>query len=252
MKICAGVTAAVPKNKKMTLSGYISGIVGLIKDFVRFGFGLLKRPHYVAVLIALIVGVFYFCGVSPREIPQVVQQKWQAFIANRKQVFSEELQSISERIDDKDNPLKQTVNKLSGQLDADRPAAAVQEKNNPLFINPGVSEQERRLFEEKFGWQDALETSDAGLPDLSGKEVVKGVVSVIGADKVRIAGRNFSLKVKLRPGRAGEAFSQAKRRFDGLEAKCLPDPADPDLADCFVGALGISEMLIDFGYADPL
>ena len=95
---------------------------------------------------------------------QVVQQKWQAFIANRKQVFSEELQSISERIDDKDNPLKQTVNKLSGQLDADRPAAAVQEKNIPLFINPGVSEQERRLFEEKFGWQDALETSDAGLP----------------------------------------------------------------------------------------
>lgn len=125
-------------------------------------------------------------------------------------------------------------------------------KNIPLFINPGVSEQERRLFEEKFGWQDALETSDAGSPDLSGKEVVKGVVSVVGADKVRIADRNFSLKVKLRPGRAGEAFSQAKRRFDGLEAKCLPDPANPDLADCFVGALGISEMLIDFGYADPL
>ncbi len=231
----------------MTLSGYISGAVGLIKDFVRLGFGLLKRPHYVAVLMALIIGGFYFCGVPPREIPRVVGQRWQAFIANRKKVFSEELQSISERIDDKGNPVKQTVNKL----DTGRPAAARKE-NIPLFINPDASEQEQRLFEENFGWQQAFKTSDTELPDLSGKEVVEGVVSVIGADKVRVANRDFSLKVKLRPGRAGEAFSQVKRRFDGLTAKCLPNPADPGLADCFVGALGISEMLIDFGYADPL
>ena len=250
MKICAGVTAAVPKNKNDFVRIY-QRYCRLNKGFCPFRFRIVKTA-------ALCCGFDcvdyrrYFCGVSPREIPRVVQQKWQAFIANRKQVFSEELQSISERIEDKDNPLKQTMNKLSGRLDDDRPAAAAQEKNIPLFINPGVSEQERRLFEEKFGWQDALETSDAGSPDLSGKEVVKGVVSVVGADKVRIADRNFSLKVKLRPGRAGEAFSQAKRRFDGLEAKCLPDPANPDLADCFVGALGISEMLIDFGYADPL
>lgn len=235
----------------MTLSGYISGAVGLIKDFVRLGFGLLKRPHYVAVLMALIIGGFYFCGVPPREIPRVVGQRWQAFIANRKKVFSEELQSISERIDDKGNPVRQTVNKLSEQLDTGRPAAARKE-NTPLFINPDASEQEQRLFEENFGWQQAFKTSDTELPDLSGKEVVEGVVSVIGADKVRVANRDFSLKVKLRPGRAGEAFSQVKRRFDGLTAKCLPDPADPGLADCFVGALGISEMLIDFGYADPL
>ena len=235
----------------MKLSGYIGGIIGLTKDLIRFCLALLKRPHYVAVLIMLFLGVFYLYGVSPQEIPQVVGGKWQAFIADRKKVVSEELQSISERIDDKDSPLKQTINRLSGHIETKAESKKDVQPSAVTDVSP-VSKQQHYLFEEKFGWQQAMASAEDELPDLSEKEVVRGVISVIGADKVRIADRTFSLKVKLRPGKAAEAFPRLKRRFDGLNAKCFPDPGNPDMADCIVGALGVSELLIDFGYADPL
>lgn len=233
----------------MTLSGYISGIIGLTKDFIRLSFGLLKRPHYVVVLIVLILGGFYFCGVSPREIPPLIQKKWQALVENRKKVFSEEMQSISDRIGDKSNPLK----KLTRQPDAGQPAGT-QEKNADVsvFTQPDISEQEQYLFEEKFGWQEALASFENEKPEVPEENIIRGVLSVVSANKIHISGREFSLKVKLRSGKAGDAFFQLKRRFDGLNAKCLPDPENSGFADCFVGALGISEMLIDFGYADPL
>lgn len=228
----------------MTLSGYVSGVIGLTKDFVRFGFELLKRPHYVAVLIALFLGAFYACGVPPREIPQVVQKKWRLFIANRKSVLSEELQLISDRIDDDGNPLKKKMDELAGRLnDSER----ARKQNEPLFVRAGVFHKEN-LEDNK----EKFNVSAAALPDLSGGNVVQGELSVVGANKIRVAGRLFSLKVRIRSGKAGEAYAALKRKFDGIQAKCLPDPSDSGLADCFVGALGVSEMLIDFGYAEPL
>ena len=187
----------------MTISGYISGIVGLLKDFIRFGFGLLKRPHYVAAIIVVILGVFYLNGISPREIPKVVRHQWDSFVANRKQVFSEELQSISQRIDDENNPLKQTFNKLSDHIKKEASSEQKTEKK-PLFVEPEKTVQEQHLFEENFGWQKSFqEISEKEPVDVFGKESIQGILTVIGATQVRIGDRVFSLKVKLRPGKAG-------------------------------------------------
>lgn len=237
----------------MTLVGYVSGIIGLTKDVIRFTFRLLKRPHYVAVLIVLILGVFYACGITPREIPHVLNQKWQALVADRKKVFSEEWQSISQKIDKNINPLK--GGKPLSFVPQDIELPDIDPVPAPVPSAPAVdtSKQEKeRLFEETFGWQKALNSAEDRQPDLPQKDIVQGVLSVLSANKIQIADRTFSLKVRLRSGKAGDAFFQLKRRYDGIEAKCFPDTDNSDLADCFVGALGVSEMLIDFGYADPL
>ena len=63
---------------------YIGGIIGLTKDAVRFSVYLLKRPHYVAVLLAVFIGIFYLNGIPPQEISAFVSEKWQAFVADRK------------------------------------------------------------------------------------------------------------------------------------------------------------------------
>ena len=205
----------------MKLSGYIGGIIGLTKDLIRFCLALLKRPHYVAVLIMLFLGVFYLYGVSPQEIPQVVGGKWQAFIADRKKVVSEELQSISERIDDKDSPLKKTINSLSGHIETKAESKKDVQPSAVNDVSP-VSEQQHYLFEEKFGWQQAMASAEDELPDLSEKEVVRGVISVIGADKVRISDRTFSLKVKLRPGKATKARRGKRRALSYFTNVCCP------------------------------
>ncbi len=230
----------------MTLSGYVSGLVGLSKDVIRFVFKLLKRPHYVAGLIAIILGGFYFCGITPREIPQVLSQKWQALVANRKQVFSEEWQSISKKIDNNITPLKKLTGDIAVPQDIKRTDTVPSQTVNDS------RQEEQRLYEETFGWQKAFASSENALPDMPEKDMVQGILVVDSANKIRIAGRKFSLKVRLRPGKAGDAFFQLKRRYDGTEAKCFPDSHDSDMAKCFVGSLDISEMLIDFGYADPL
>ncbi len=226
----------------MTLSGYVGGIIGLAKDAFRFCFALLKRPHYVVLLILFIVGVFYLFGITPREIPQAVNQQWQTFIANRKEVVSEELQSLSQRLGDENNPLVQTISTFSVSLKEAPPVE--QQKAKDLFVDPQQIEKEQVFLN-----QIIAEKSVPNLPKGRNQNVVQGTLFVEGAMQVRIQDKKFKLKVKIRSGKAAEAYAQLKRRFNGVEAKCYPDTDKPEYAECFVGSLGVSEMLIDFGYA---
>lgn len=229
----------------MTLSGYVGGIIGLAKDAFRFCFALLKRPHYVVLLILFIVGIFYLFGITPQEIPQAVGQQWQAFIDNRKQVVSEELQAFSERIGDDNNPLVQTIAGVSKNLKEETPA--VRPMTKELFADP---EQVKK--EQIFLNQIVAEKKVPDLPEDRNQNVVQGTLFVEGAMQVSIQDQKFKLKVRMRSGKAGAAYAQLKHRFNGVKAKCYPDTDKPEYAECFVGSLSVSEMLIDFGYAEAL
>ena len=106
------------------------------------------------------------------------------------------------------------------------------------------------MREETFGWQQALETAEKN-KILSDENAIKGVLKITGADRVQIGDRTFSLNVRLRPGKAGSAY-QDLQRFDGRNGKCVPNENTPEKADCFVGRTSLSQMLIDYAYADPI
>lgn len=221
----------------MKLSGYIYGFIGLTKDAARFIIYLLKRPHYVAFLLAAIIGIFYLNGVPPQKIAVVVQSKWAAFVANRKETFKEDLELISAHFSDKKE------NK-TGRKVPEKKSDAASEKGQT------APDYRKQMEEENFGWKPMLQAADSkSVPD--DENAVQGILSVVSADKVRIEEHVFLLKIKLHAGQAGEAYQQVKRRFDGRQAKCIPDK-ETQRAECFVGALGMSEMLIDFGLADPI
>lgn len=229
----------------MRFSGYVAGVVGLIKDLWHFVVFLLKRPHYVALILAVILGAFYIAGISPQEIPVVLNNKWQRFVKNRKQTISEDLYLFSKRFDDPDNPLKQTISIITNNL-SEKPDKTVEEKKQakPVFIVPPRRKKETLSVQKNASTPEQQKNED--------EKILQGTLFIEGADKIKINTKKFLLKVKLRPGKSSEAFSQLNRRFNGANAKCYPDPKHPQYADCFVGSLDVSELLIDFGYADPL
>ena len=219
---------------------YIGGIIGLTKDAFRLTVFLLKRPHYVAALLGGSIGIFYLNGIPPQEICAFLSEKWQAFIENRKQTFQEDYQLLSKHFSD-----KKTV-------DAKPSATKVLEPEEKTAVLKITDEQiAQQMRDEVFGWQQAFQEAgkEIKIPD---ENVVQGVLTVVGADKVRVGERYFLLNVRIHSGKAGEAYQRLKRQFDGRNAKCVPDNDNPEKAECFVGGLGVSEMLLDFGLADSL
>ena len=226
----------------MFLFNLFRGFIGFTKDIFRFLFGLLKRPHYVAFLIALFIGAFYFNGVPPHEISGVVSEKWNMFVENRKKTFMEDLQLFSKRF------RKKTPDELEQDQKNALTAAKIERAKQ---AKEREERRIRQMREETFGWQQAIETAEKKqIP--ADENAVAGSLKIVGADRVRIADKTFSLKVRLRSGKAGSAYQDLQRRFDGRNGKCLPDKNTPEKADCFVGKTSLSQMLIDYAYADPI
>ena len=81
----------------MDASDYAGGVFGLFKDFFRFIVFGLKNPHYIVIILAIIIGIFHWCGIPPQEISGFLSGKWNAFVENRKQTFKEDYQLLSKR-----------------------------------------------------------------------------------------------------------------------------------------------------------
>lgn len=237
------------------MSKYIGGIIGLTKDALRLTVFLLKRPHYVAVLLAVIIGLFYINGVPPREIGGFLKDKWQTFAENRKQVFKEEYQTLSARFSDKKLISGKTEEELPPEI-AELMEIGPQNPSLPADFDNGPSreETEARMKEETFGWQQAFREVREEQNDFSreDEDTVEGVLSVIGADRVNVDGKEFRLKVRLLSGKAGTAYQYMKKQFDGMYAQCFPDKDFPERAECIVGSRDVAESLQDMGMADPI
>lgn len=214
------------------LSRYIGGIVELTKDALRLAFYLLKRPHYIVLLLGIVIGVFYLNGIPPHEISGFVSGKWQAFVENRKQTFREDMEIVSNHFkDEKKAPAK-----------SKEPESKQVERRE---------ETEDSYLREEADWKKAFEAAQKEI-EISGENVIEGALSVVSAGEIRLNDRSFLLKVRIRPGKGAEAYQQMMRRFDGRNAKCVPDKDNDRYAECFVGVLGVSEALIDFNLADPI
>ena len=237
--------AVIPK---MFLFNCFRGTVGLAKDAFRFVFFLLKRPHYVAVLLALIVGIFYVNGIPPKEISGFISGKWNAFVENRRETFKEDYKLLFDRF-----LRKKSVPDADKKQDMDIERLEKLVKEN-AELEKKLSERKekkiKQMKEETFGWQKSFETAKK-TEKKENKNTIKGILTVVGADRIRIKERTFSLNVRLRPGKAGKAYQDLKQHFDGSEAGCIPNQSDPDKAECFVGKSSLSQMLIDYAYADP-
>jgi len=229
----------------MKFSGYIGGLIGLTKDAVNFVVFLLKNPHYVIVLLACIIGIFYLNGIPPREISPFLESKWHAFVENRKQTFKEDFQLLSDHfgigkgVIGKDGEIPD-FSELSGE---EVPKKQIQRKTE--------EEVRQELTEEVFGWQKAFQDTRPE-EEPADEDAVQGVLFVVSADRISIGEKTYSLNVRLRSGKAGEAYQEMKRQFDGRKAKCVPDQTFPEKMNCFVGGQSVSEMLTDFGLADPI
>ena len=219
---------------------YIGGIIELMKDAIRLTAFLLKRPHYVAVLLGGIIGIFYLNGIPPHEISGFLSEKWLAFVENRKQTFQEDYQLLSEHFSD-----KKTLDSKPSAIEVFEP----EEKKAVLKMTDEQSIQQ--MQEEVFGWQQAFQNAGKKM-EIPDENAIQGVLTVVSANKVRVGERYFLLNVWIHSGKAGEAYQRLKRQFDGRNAKCIPDNGNPEKAECFVGGLGVSEMLFDFGLADSL
>ncbi len=82
--------------------GYVRGSLSLLKDFLRLSAVLLKKPHYLLGLLAVVLGIFYLCGVKPQEIPgwwtktasPAVSRRWKEFSAQVKKTTAPMADSI--------------------------------------------------------------------------------------------------------------------------------------------------------------
>ncbi len=246
----------------MRLLLYVRGTIGLAKDAARLFFRLLARPHYVAMLLGATVGAFALAGIGPRDIPSFVGEKWNAVVADRKKVLQEDLRRLSDYIDAR-----------RGTKTASAKRSQKREKNAPPpFFSPRRAEPEIVIGDDgTIAVTDAADrsetaaepprptadyfisavASESAAPEQNG-DFIKGRLIIVGAAKVRVNGRDFVLPVKIRAGRAGDAFAELKRRYDGAEGRCYPAADNAENAECFVGAVGLGETLVDFGYAENL
>lgn len=238
----------------MRLLLYVRGMIGLVKDAARLFFKLLARPHCVALLLAVVIGAFWLVGVEPRAIPSVVGEKWNAVVADRKKVWREDLQQLSDYIDAQRGTKTKKKQNVSPPVlfpvrrdDAEiviRDDGTIATASNP----PAFVAEPPRPTADYFISAVAPKADEPELND----HFIKGRLNIVGSSKVRINGMEFSLPVKIRSGRAGDAFGELKRRYDGSEGRCYPSADDSDIAECFVGAVGLGKTLIDFGYAENL
>lgn len=263
----------------MKLSGYISGVVGLFKDFVRFALGLLLRPHYVAVFLFVFFGVFYLCGIHPADVPVWFKNNVGAFISARIDNVKEDIsrfsgqsgeeEKIAEVIDRDENgimgrikALKAIVSKgnaaksaggiksFDKKSEAQRPPVLVTPPAPQGAVQPVPQVEHQEMFDETFGWNRAFEAREEIQDD---RPFAEGSIVVISGDKIRIGTALYSLAgIRLRPGKLQEAYIVMRRKFNGITGRCYFENEKDGVADCRADGIDLGGYLLDYGLADEI
>ena len=72
----------------MKALGYVKGTFSLIGDFFRLGMIFIKRPHYLLVLAGIVVGIFYLCGIPPKQLPEWWKKTFVPAVSSRVDEFA--------------------------------------------------------------------------------------------------------------------------------------------------------------------
>lgn len=285
----------------MRLSGYVSGLLGLFTDILRFIKGLFLRPHYIAVLIVLIIGAFYAFGISPQEIGPWVKETAVPAVTKRIGYLKADAKLVVDKAEEKAKGKKPMLgrNGKKAAKDAPRPPV-IKPKAEPVGPIPEpvvmpvakpieqIEQAEHQgMFEQSFGWDRAFENMketpsqpvrvEQGMalsgvmtaqatgrrPTATPVEVrreepkdnrpsIEGQATIVAANRIKIDGKTVTLKgIRLRSGRAKEAYSTMVRQYNGTALKCYLEPSG-DMADCFYRRQNIADELVNFNLADRI
>lgn len=120
--------------------GYVRGSLSLLKDFLRLCVVLLKKPHYLLGILAVVLGIFYLCGVKPQEIPgwwtktasPAITGRWKEFSAQFQKTTAPMVDSIGNVFGEGQGSLPSVG---TGRKAAEKPSAPAE----PAFIESAAA-----------------------------------------------------------------------------------------------------------------
>lgn len=226
-----------------------------------------KKPSAVAFALCVFFGAFYAAGIAPNQIGGWFKNTAAPAVGKRIDYLKSDAAGMSgfakkklaengvvlktatlpkkqvrpvETAESEIEVIEAFENEMTGMRRAETPVAADKTE---------AAEALQQYAAEQVAWAQIMQAPPVADPlaDFDEAEIVYGVASVIGADKIKVNGQTLKLAVKIRPGKAGEAFQALKRTADSVTVRCLL-PADD--AVCFYNNRDIADILRDRLLAD--
>lgn len=223
----------------------IKGLLAFLNDGRRLAMWFIKSPLAVAFALCLFFGVFYAFGIAPNEIGGWFKRTAAPAVGRRIDYLKSDAEGMSDlakkKLAEKGVVLPAAPKKRVRPVE---PQAV--ETTAEIDVPPQQSEEEhQRQVAEALAWAKAMrETAKPADPlaDFDASQIVAGTAHVIGADKIKVNGQTLKLAVKVRAGKAAEAFQALKQAADSAAVRCLL-PADE--ARCFRNNKDITDVLRD-------
>ncbi len=144
----------------MKITDYVKGTVSLIGDVFRLGMIFIKRPHYLLVLIGIILGIFYLCGVPPQKVPEWWKKTFVPAVSTRFDEFAMRTKKAT-------SPLTDAVSDFVAP-----PVQKSPEKKEPepLFVAPEKAPVKWGRHPSDNKGEAKPQTAESAVPSVSGAE----------------------------------------------------------------------------------
>lgn len=245
----------------------VKGFLAFLNDGRRLLMWFVKSPLAVAVVLCLFFGAFYMAGIAPNQIGGWFKNTAAPAVGKRIDYLKSDAAGMTDFakkklaengvVLKKETPVKKQVRPTEKEtteieiadieafegeiLGMKRPSRAA---SSSASDEAEAVQARQRQAEDKVAWAQIMQAPPEvdPLADVDESEIVQGVASVIGADKIRVDGQTLKLAVKIRSGKAGEAYQALKQTADSVTVRCLL-PADD--AMCFHNNRDITDILRD-------
>lgn len=240
----------------------VKGFLAFLNDGRRLLMWFVKSPLAVAVVLCLFFGAFYMAGIAPNQIGGWFKNTAAPAVGKRIDYLKSDAagmtdfakKKLAEKgvVLKKETPVKKQVRPTEieiADIEAFESEMSGMKRPSRAALSSASDEAEavqarQRQAEDKVAWAQIMQAPPEvdPLADIDESEIVQGVASVIGADKIKVDGQTLKLAVKIRSGKAGEAYQALKQTADSVTVRCLL-PADD--AMCFHNNRDITDILRD-------
>ena len=245
----------------------VKGFLAFLNDGRRLLMWFVKSPLAVAVVLCLFFGAFYMAGIAPNQIGGWFKNTAAPAVGKRIDYLKSDAAGMTDFakkklaengvVLKKETPVKKQVRPTEKEtteieiadIEAFEGEMLGMKRPNRAASSSASDEAEavqarQRQAEDKVAWAQIMQAPPEvdPLADVDESEIVQGVASVIGADKIKVDGQTLKLAVKIRSGKAGEAYQALKQTADSVTVRCLL-PADD--AMCFHNNRDITDILRD-------
>lgn len=252
----------------------VKGFFAFLNDGRRLLIWFVKSPLAVTVALCLFFGAFYMAGIAPNQIGGWFKNTAAPAVGKRIDYLKSDAAGMTDfakkKLEEKGVALraaplpKKRVRPVEESAAAEQPTLADIEafENELMGRRPrrapslpeekeqsAAHEEQQRQAAEAVAWAQVMQKAPVADP-LAGydaAEIVQGVASVVGADKIKVDGRLLKLDVIIRPGKAGAAYQALKQAADSVTVRCL---LPEDAAVCFYNNKDIADVLFDRMLAD--